>query len=73
VTGAVCESTPGALAAGIDRVRGLPAADCRAAARPYDWDRIARRVERVYRHRDGLSTAYWEDEPDLLSYNTDPV
>jgi glycosyltransferase involved in cell wall biosynthesis len=71
VTGAVCEATPTALAAGIERSRGLDAAECRAAAGPYDWDRIAERVERVYRHRDGLSTTYYE--PDLLTYNTDTV
>jgi glycosyltransferase involved in cell wall biosynthesis len=71
VTGAVCEGTPSSLASGIERARDLSAADCRDSARPYDWDRIARRVERVYRHRDGLSTTYYE--PDLLSYNTDVV
>ena len=73
VTGAVCDATPASLAAGIERARGLSAADCRAAARPYDWDRIAERVERVYRHREGLSATYWEDEPELLSYNTDAI
>jgi glycosyltransferase involved in cell wall biosynthesis len=73
VTGAVCDATPASLAAGIERARGLSAADCRADARPYDWDRIAERVERVYRHREGLSATYWEDEPELLSYNTDAI
>ena len=69
VTGAVCESTPASLATGIERSRDLRAADCRAAARPYDWDRIVERVERVYRHRQGLSTTHYE--PDLLTYNTE--
>jgi glycosyltransferase involved in cell wall biosynthesis len=52
VTGAVCEPTPQALA---ERIRTLPdetsSADCTGAARDYEWDRIARRMEAVYEGR----------------------
>lgn len=49
-TGAVCDPTPSALAAGIERVRASATArTCRAAAEPYDWDRIAEQAETVYR------------------------
>lgn len=48
-TGVVCEPTPAGVADGIRAAGGCSAADCVAAARPYDWDRVADRIESVYR------------------------
>lgn len=49
VTGAVCDPTPGALAAAVRRVRSeANPADCVAFARRYEWDRIAEQTERLY-------------------------
>ena len=50
VTGAICDATPEAVADGIRRSRtGLSARDCIETAKTYDWDRIARRLEAIYR------------------------
>lgn len=50
VTGAVCDATPRSIADGIRRARdGHSRKACVATAREYDWDRIARRLETVYR------------------------
>lgn len=48
-TGAVCDPTPSALAAGIERARvDVDSADCTDAAAAYEWDRIAARAEEIY-------------------------
>lgn len=50
VTGAVCDATPAGVAGGIRRSRdGLSSRDCVATATEYDWDRIADRLEAIYR------------------------
>lgn len=49
-TGAVCDATPEAFAAGLRRAReSSSAASCRDAASEYGWDRIADRAETIYR------------------------
>jgi glycosyltransferase involved in cell wall biosynthesis len=50
VTGSICDATPAAVADGIRKSRdGLSARDCVATAETYDWNRIARRLETIYR------------------------
>jgi len=50
VTGSICDATSGAVADGIRRIHGsVSREDCVAAAQTYDWARIARCLETVYR------------------------
>lgn len=50
MTGAVCDATPEAFAAGLRRATAATdAAACRDAAADYEWDRIADRAEKLYR------------------------
>lgn len=49
-TGVICEATPRSVADGIERARRTVSGDdCVATARNYEWDRIVREIETIYR------------------------
>lgn len=49
-TGAVCELTPEAIAAGIRRAQTeADGSDCKASARQFEWNRIVDQIEALYR------------------------
>ncbi|WP_254538271.1 glycosyltransferase family 4 protein [Halomarina litorea] len=48
VSGAVCRPSPDAFARAIERAAVCSPRDCRAVARPYEWDRLADRAEALY-------------------------
>lgn len=47
--GAVSDSCPESFAVALRRARGISSKPCIRTARTYDWDRIATRMERIYR------------------------